>query len=101
MSLFLHGSEPQQQSLHRHRVSLHPSATGYQAADRPLAFPSCGKADIMEESSAEAPDSSTQDDVPPLGETHRHNDLEVREVSPQIGWQPWVGKETLQSFSNS
>lgn len=28
-----------------------------------------GKPDIMEESSAEAPDSSTQDDVPPLGET--------------------------------
>uniref|UniRef100_A0A4W6G0Y1 Anoctamin n=1 Tax=Lates calcarifer TaxID=8187 RepID=A0A4W6G0Y1_LATCA len=56
----------------RRRVPLQPLASGYQAADRPLAFPTCGEAEIMEESSAEAPDSSTQDDVPPLGETHRH-----------------------------
>ncbi|XP_044042132.1 anoctamin-4-like isoform X1 [Siniperca chuatsi] len=66
VSLSLHGSEPQRQSPHRHRVPLQPSASGYQAADRALAFSSCGKADIMEESSVEAPDSSTQDDVPPL-----------------------------------
>ncbi|XP_026183123.1 anoctamin-4 isoform X2 [Mastacembelus armatus] len=66
VSLSLHGSEPQRQSPQRHRVPLQPSASGYQAADRPFAFPLCRKADIMEESSAEAPDSSTQDDVPPL-----------------------------------
>ncbi|GAA6227774.1 anoctamin-4-like isoform X3 [Lates japonicus] len=66
VSLSLHGSEPQWRSPHRRRVPLQPSASGYQAADRPLAFPTCGEADIMEESSAEAPDSSTQDDVPPL-----------------------------------
>ncbi|XP_036977167.1 anoctamin-4-like [Acanthopagrus latus] len=66
VSVSLHGSEPQWRSLHRRRVPLQPSASGYQAADRPLAFSSSGKADIMEESSAEVPDSSTQDDVPPL-----------------------------------
>ncbi|KAG7232163.1 hypothetical protein INR49_009482, partial [Caranx melampygus] len=66
VSLSLHGSEPQRQSPHRRRVPLQPLAFGYQAAVRPLAFPSCGGADMMEESSAEAPDSSTQDDVPPL-----------------------------------
>ncbi|XP_076009973.1 anoctamin-4-like [Genypterus blacodes] len=66
VSVSLHGSEPQWQSSLRRRVSLQPSASGYQAADRPLTFPSCGVEDIMEESSAEAPDSSTQDDVPPL-----------------------------------
>lgn len=68
VSLSLHGSELQHHSLHRHRVQLQPSASGYRAADRPLAFPSCGEDDIMEESLATAPDSSTQDDVPPLGE---------------------------------
>uniref|UniRef100_A0A7N8XLW2 Anoctamin n=1 Tax=Mastacembelus armatus TaxID=205130 RepID=A0A7N8XLW2_9TELE len=31
----------------------------------------------MEESSAEAPDSSTQDDVPPLGETHHQQGLKT------------------------
>ncbi|XP_041819917.1 anoctamin-4-like [Chelmon rostratus] len=68
VSLFLHGSEPQRQSPYRRRVPLQPSASGCQAADRPLAFSSRGgKADSMEESSVEAPDSSTQDDVPPLG----------------------------------
>ncbi|XP_047431838.1 anoctamin-4-like isoform X1 [Mugil cephalus] len=66
VSLSLHGSEPRRRSFHRHKVLLQPSASNYQAADRPLAFPTCWKADIMEESSAEAPDSSTQDDVPPL-----------------------------------
>ncbi|XP_071762788.1 anoctamin-4-like [Centroberyx gerrardi] len=67
VSLSLHGSEPQWQIPHRRRVPLQPSASGYQAADRPLSFPSRGTADIMEESSAEAPDStSTQDDAPPL-----------------------------------
>ncbi|XP_047194539.1 anoctamin-4 isoform X1 [Hippoglossus stenolepis] len=66
VSLSLHGSEPQRQSLHRRRVPLQPSASGYLAADRPLVFPSCGNSDIMEESSAETPDSSTQDNVPPL-----------------------------------
>uniref|UniRef100_A0A668VTA6 Anoctamin n=2 Tax=Oreochromis aureus TaxID=47969 RepID=A0A668VTA6_OREAU len=65
-SLSLHGSELQHQSLRRHRVQLQPLASGYRAADRPLAFPSCGEEDIMEESLATAPDSSTQDDVPPL-----------------------------------
>lgn len=70
-SLSLHGSELQHQSLRRHRVQLQPSASGYRAADRPLAFPSCGEEDIMEESLATAPDSSTQDDVPPLGEHHQ------------------------------
>lgn len=69
VSLSLHGSEPQQSSPYRRRVRLQASASGYQAADRPLTFPMQGKADIMEESSVEAPDSSTQDDVPPLGET--------------------------------
>lgn len=72
VSLSLHGSEPQRRRLHRRRVPLQPSASGYQAADRPLTFSSCGKAEIMEESSAEVPDSSTQDDVPPLGETLQH-----------------------------
>uniref|UniRef100_A0A669B4J0 Anoctamin n=1 Tax=Oreochromis niloticus TaxID=8128 RepID=A0A669B4J0_ORENI len=70
-SLSLHGSELQHQSLRRHRVQLQPLASGYRAADRPLAFPSCGEEDIMEESLATAPDSSTQDDVPPLGEHHQ------------------------------
>lgn len=70
-SLSLHGSELQHQSLRRHRVQLQPSASGYRAADRPLTFPSCGEEDIMEESLATAPDSSTQDDVPPLGEHHQ------------------------------
>ncbi|KAM9327575.1 anoctamin-4-like [Pholidichthys leucotaenia] len=65
VSLSLHGSESQWHGLHRHRVPLQPS-TGYRAVDRALTFPSCGEADIMEESSAHAPDSSTQDDVPPL-----------------------------------
>lgn len=94
VSLSLHGSEPQRRSPHRRRVPLQPLASGYQAADRPLAFPTCGEAEIMEESSAEAPDSSTQDDVPPLGETHRHffylklfkfnTGLWLREVSPVV-----------------
>lgn len=75
VSLSLHGSEPQWRSLHRRRVPLQPSASGYQAADRPLAFSTCGKAEIMEESSAKVPDSSTQDDVPPLGETLQHRGL--------------------------
>lgn len=75
VSLSLHGCEPQRRSPHRRRVRLRPSASGYQAADRPLAFPSCEKADIMEESSAEALDSSTRDDVPPLGETQHHSFL--------------------------
>ncbi|XP_041636798.1 anoctamin-4-like isoform X2 [Cheilinus undulatus] len=67
VSLSLHGFELQQQSPHRHRVPLQPSASGFKAADRPLVFFPRGKeADIMEESSAEAPDSSTQDDIPPL-----------------------------------
>ncbi|KAG7497295.1 anoctamin-4 isoform X1 [Solea senegalensis] len=66
VSLSLHGSESQHQSLHRRRVPLQPSASGCQAAVRLFAFPSSGKADIMEESSAGAPDSSTQDDVPRL-----------------------------------
>ncbi|XP_060885857.1 anoctamin-4-like isoform X2 [Labrus mixtus] len=68
VSLSLHGFEPHQQSPHQRRVPLQPSASGFKAAERTLAFSSCGKeADIiMEESSAEAPDSSTQDDVPPL-----------------------------------
>ncbi|KAI3366954.1 hypothetical protein L3Q82_009591 [Scortum barcoo] len=66
VSLSLHGSEPQRQRLHRRRVPLQPAASGYQAADRHFAFSSCRKADIMEESSVEAPDSSTQDDVPHL-----------------------------------
>ncbi|XP_029969201.1 anoctamin-4-like [Salarias fasciatus] len=66
VSSSLHGSEPRRQSPHQHRVPLQPSASGYQAADRPLAFLRRRTADIMEESSAEAPDSSTQDDVPPL-----------------------------------
>lgn len=69
VSLSLHGSEAQQRSPYRRRVRVQASASGYQAADRPLTFPMQGKADIMEESSVEAPDSSTQDDVPPLGET--------------------------------
>ncbi|KAF7664480.1 hypothetical protein LDENG_00176140 [Lucifuga dentata] len=66
VSLSLHGCEPQWQTPHRRRAPLQPSASGFQAADRPLTFPSCGAEDIMEESSAEAPDSGTQDDVPPL-----------------------------------
>ncbi|KAF3704914.1 Anoctamin-4 [Channa argus] len=66
VSLSLHGSEPQRQSPHQRRVPLQPSASGYQAADRPLALASRGKADIMEESSAETADSSTQDEAPPL-----------------------------------
>ncbi|TMS02546.1 Anoctamin-4, partial [Larimichthys crocea] len=65
VSLSLHGSEPKRRSPRR-RVQLQPSVSGYQAADRILAFSFCGKADIMEESSGEAPDSSTQDDLPPL-----------------------------------
>lgn len=35
----------------------------------------------MEESLADGPDSSTQDDVPPLGKTYRHTGSEVRVVS--------------------
>ncbi|CAB1412637.1 unnamed protein product [Pleuronectes platessa] len=66
VSLSLHGSEPQRQSLHRRISPLQPSASGYLTADRPLVFPSCGNSDIMEESSAETPDSSTQDNGPPL-----------------------------------
>ncbi|XP_075932197.1 anoctamin-4-like [Anarhichas minor] len=66
VSFSLHGSEPHRRSPHRRRVPPQPSASGYQAAGRPLAFPSCGEADIMEESSSKADDSSTQDDVPPL-----------------------------------
>lgn len=66
VSLSLHGCEPQRRSPHRRRVRLRPSASG---------FPSCEKADIMEESSVEALDSSTQDDVPPLGETQHHSFL--------------------------
>ncbi|XP_037616622.1 anoctamin-4-like [Sebastes umbrosus] len=66
VSLSLHGSEPRRRSPRRRRVPLQPSASGYQAADRPLAFPSCGTADIMEESSSKAEDSSSLDDVPPL-----------------------------------
>ncbi|TKS91086.1 Anoctamin-4 Transmembrane protein 16D [Collichthys lucidus] len=65
VSLSLHGSEPKRRSPRR-RVQLQPSVSGYQAADRILAFSFCGKPDIMEESSGEAPDSSTQDDMPPL-----------------------------------
>uniref|UniRef100_A0A8D3APN2 Anoctamin n=1 Tax=Scophthalmus maximus TaxID=52904 RepID=A0A8D3APN2_SCOMX len=75
VSLSLHESEPQRRSPHRRRVPPLPSASGYQAADRPLVFPSFGKADTMEESSAEAPDSSTQDNAPPLGETHHQRGL--------------------------
>lgn len=69
VSFSLHGSEPHQRSPHHHRVPPQPSASGYQAADRLLAFLSCGEAETMEESSSKAEDSSTQDNVPPLGET--------------------------------
>ncbi|XP_034019164.1 anoctamin-4-like isoform X2 [Thalassophryne amazonica] len=65
VGLSLHGSESQQQSPHQSRVLLQPSGFGYQAADRPLVFPSYGTDDIMEESSAEPPDSSSQSDMPP------------------------------------
>ncbi|XP_051804577.1 anoctamin-4-like isoform X1 [Acanthochromis polyacanthus] len=96
VSLSLHGSEPQRQSSHRHRVPLHPSASGYQAAVRPLAFPSCRKADIMEESSAEAPDSSTQDDVPPLA-VKDVNVLLERERSEGISSPSREDDSTLQN----
>ncbi|XP_023144192.2 anoctamin-4 isoform X1 [Amphiprion ocellaris] len=96
VSLSLHGSEPQRQSSHRHRVPLQPSASGYQAADRPLAFPSCRKADIMEESSAEAPDSSTQDDVPPLA-VKDVNVLLERERSEGISSPSRDDDSTLQN----
>ncbi|KAM3859282.1 anoctamin-4-like isoform 3-T3 [Diretmus argenteus] len=62
VSLSLHGSEPRWRSPHRQ-----PSASGYQAPDRPLAFQARQAAEIMEESSSEAPDyANTQDDAPPL-----------------------------------
>ncbi|KAJ4924861.1 hypothetical protein JOQ06_003811 [Pogonophryne albipinna] len=66
VSLSLHESERRKRSHRRRRVPLQPLASGYQAADRPLAFPFCGGADIMEESSSKATDSSTQIDEPPL-----------------------------------
>ncbi|XP_028275099.1 anoctamin-4-like [Parambassis ranga] len=96
VSLSLHGSEPQPQSPHRHKVPLQPSASGYQAADRPLVFPSCGKADIMEASSAEAPDSSAQDDVPPLA-VKDVNVLLERERSEGISSPSREDESTLQN----
>ncbi|XP_032444772.1 anoctamin-4 isoform X1 [Xiphophorus hellerii] len=66
VSLSLHGSEPKQQSPHRHRELQRPSASGYQPAGRPLAFRYRERDGVMEESSAETLDSSTQGDVPPL-----------------------------------
>ncbi|XP_014904621.1 anoctamin-4 isoform X1 [Poecilia latipinna] len=66
VSLSLHGSEPKQQSPHRYRELQRPSASGYQPVDRPLAFLYRERDGVMEESSAETLDSSTQGDVPPL-----------------------------------
>ncbi|KAF7228888.1 anoctamin-4 isoform X1 [Nothobranchius furzeri] len=66
VSLSLHGSEPKQQSPHRRRALAQPSTSGYQSADRPLTILHLEREDIMEESSAEALDSSIQDHVPPL-----------------------------------
>ncbi|XP_061570126.1 anoctamin-4-like [Cololabis saira] len=64
VSLSLHGSEPQRQTPHPQSVLPQTSASCYQAADRPLIFPYCGREDIMEESSATTLESSIQDDEP-------------------------------------
>ncbi|XP_016889956.1 anoctamin-4-like isoform X1 [Cynoglossus semilaevis] len=60
------GSGPSRPLLHRRRVQLQPTTSDPQAADGALAPPSCGQAAVVEDSSAEGPESSTQDDVPPL-----------------------------------
>ncbi|KAM4523202.1 anoctamin-4-like isoform 1-T1 [Fundulus diaphanus] len=66
VSLSLHGSEPKQQSPHRHRELLQPSASGYQPADRPPTFLVCEREDVMKESSAESLDSIVQSNWSPL-----------------------------------
>ncbi|XP_034719151.1 anoctamin-4-like isoform X1 [Etheostoma cragini] len=100
VSLSLHGSEPQRRSPHRRRVPLQPSASGYQAADRPLAFPSTGKADIMEESSSPAADSSTQDEVPPVA-VKDVNVLLEREMSEGISSPSRHNDSTLLNLENN
>ncbi|XP_032361622.1 anoctamin-4 isoform X3 [Etheostoma spectabile] len=100
VSLSLHGSEPQRRSPHQRRVPLQPSASGYQAADRPLAFPSTGKADIMEESSSPAADSSTQDDVPPVV-VKDVNVLLDREMSEGISSPSRHNDSTLLNLENN
>ncbi|KAM4569136.1 anoctamin-4-like isoform 2-T2 [Odontesthes bonariensis] len=96
VSLSLHGSEPQQQSPHQHRVLLQPSASGYQAADRPLAFPYCGREDIMEEFLAKALDANIQDNVPPQA-VKDVNVLLKRERSEGISSPSREDESTLQN----
>ncbi|XP_013884747.1 anoctamin-4, partial [Austrofundulus limnaeus] len=73
VSLSIHGSEPQQQSPRQHRVLLQPSTSGCKASDRPLMVLRTEREDFMEESSAEALDSSIQEQEPPLAV----NDIKV------------------------
>ncbi|XP_029350776.1 anoctamin-4 isoform X3 [Echeneis naucrates] len=94
VSLFLHGSEPQRQSPYLRRVPLQPLAFGYQAAERPLAYPNSGEEGIMEESSVETPESSTQDTAPPPAVKDVNVHLE-RERSEGISSPSRVDDSTL------